>query len=68
VDSRLSENIFPIFLRTQIKRYDDRKRRETAVYYAAYVRIHDNNDRIRAVKHPFGRDRITAVNRRTYTA
>jgi len=53
---------------TQIKRYDDRKRRFTIVYGDVYVRTHDNYDRIRAVGHPFGRDRITAVNQCAYTA
>jgi hypothetical protein len=53
---------------SQIKRYDDRKRRFPIVYSDEYVRIRDNYDRKRAVGHPFGRDRITAVNRRAYTA
>jgi hypothetical protein len=53
---------------TQIKRYDDRKRQFPVVYTDEYVRIHEYYDRIRAVEHPFGRDRITAVNHRSYAA
>jgi hypothetical protein len=56
------------FTPTQIKRYDDRKRQFPVVYTDEYVRIHEYYDRIRAVEHPFGRDRITPVNRRSYTA
>jgi hypothetical protein len=52
----------------QIKRYDDRKRRFPVVYSDGYVGIHYNYDRIRAVGHPFGSDRITAINRRGYMA
>jgi hypothetical protein len=45
------------------QRYDDHKRRFPIVHSDEYVRIHDNYDRIRAVGHPFGRNRITAVKR-----
>ncbi len=51
----------------QIKRYDDRKRQFPVVYTDEYVRMHEYYDRIRAVEHPFDRDRITVVNRRSYT-
>ncbi len=51
-----------------VKRYDNRKRQFPVVYTDEYVRIHEYYDHIRAVEHPFGTDRITAVNHRSYTA
>ena len=49
---------------TQVDHYDDRKRPHTAVYGDVNGRNRQNYDRIRAVNHPFGMDRITVVRRR----
>ena len=46
---------------TQVERYDDRKRPYTDVYDDVNGRNRQKYDRIRAVNHPFGMDRITVV-------
>jgi hypothetical protein len=49
---------------TQVECYEDSKRQETVVYADVYVRKYTIYERIRDVKHPFGRHSITTVRRR----
>jgi len=46
---------------SQVDADDDRKRKYTGVYADVADRKRYNYDRLRAVKHPFYRDRITVV-------
>ena len=46
---------------TQVDHYDDRKRPYTDVHDDVNGRNRQTYDRIRAVNHPFGMDRITVV-------
>ncbi len=48
----------------QVDAYDDRKRKYTRVYADVTDRKRYNHDRLRAVKQPFCRDRITFVSGR----